>query len=304
MTDPCSVEPLPYGWIVKQSSRFPDHVYYFNTITGQSSWELPEIPKNNQHINTTNNNKKPSKIDQILDIADAAFTQNLKKNSPKCREKIPLVFPHLTKSLVPNQQQGVGKDKADSDSCKTAMPHSESTYTGKAMLHSSPLRSLSLVVKEEGKGRKRKLEENKSDVDFNEEVASCELNDSVCSEADLQTYRTSPDNELPLQTPIVRPFMSVPNLPPLPKISTPKRMSRKRVVKAWIDESRHFTNSSLTRSQRPVDFDEGHVTTFAGNSKIILEAVASSLSSVCDRVVESVDSEHVQVNHDDEMQIQ
>ncbi|XP_064616886.1 uncharacterized protein LOC135480888 [Liolophura sinensis] len=32
---------LPYGWIVRQSSTYPDRVYFFNTVTGASSWEPP-----------------------------------------------------------------------------------------------------------------------------------------------------------------------------------------------------------------------------------------------------------------------
>ncbi|XP_064650043.1 uncharacterized protein LOC135501721 isoform X2 [Lineus longissimus] len=34
---------LPLGWIVKQSSTYKDRVYYFNQITGVSTWELPKL---------------------------------------------------------------------------------------------------------------------------------------------------------------------------------------------------------------------------------------------------------------------
>ncbi|KAG8184763.1 hypothetical protein JTE90_019359 [Oedothorax gibbosus] len=37
---------LPHGWIVKTSNKYPDRVYYFNLVTGSSSWECPElVPK-------------------------------------------------------------------------------------------------------------------------------------------------------------------------------------------------------------------------------------------------------------------
>jgi hypothetical protein len=34
---------LPHGWIVKQSSTYPDRVYYFNVNTGNSTWEAPTL---------------------------------------------------------------------------------------------------------------------------------------------------------------------------------------------------------------------------------------------------------------------
>ncbi|GFR16323.1 transcriptional protein SWT1 [Trichonephila clavata] len=34
---------LPEGWIVKVSKHYPDRVYYFNTLTGCSTWECPEL---------------------------------------------------------------------------------------------------------------------------------------------------------------------------------------------------------------------------------------------------------------------
>ena len=32
---------LPFGWIVCLSSTYPDRVYYFNTMTGARTWDLP-----------------------------------------------------------------------------------------------------------------------------------------------------------------------------------------------------------------------------------------------------------------------
>ena len=34
---------LPHGWVVKQSNTYKDRVYYFNTNTGVSTWELPNL---------------------------------------------------------------------------------------------------------------------------------------------------------------------------------------------------------------------------------------------------------------------
>ncbi|XP_076454677.1 uncharacterized protein LOC143289554 [Babylonia areolata] len=34
---------LPDGWIVRVSRSHPDRVYYFNTVTGSSTWNLPEL---------------------------------------------------------------------------------------------------------------------------------------------------------------------------------------------------------------------------------------------------------------------
>ncbi|XP_062608177.1 transcriptional protein SWT1-like [Saccostrea cucullata] len=38
-------QELPNGWVVKQSKTYPDKVYYFNTLTGVSTWEVPELLK-------------------------------------------------------------------------------------------------------------------------------------------------------------------------------------------------------------------------------------------------------------------
>lgn len=42
MTEP-KKPVLPHGWIVKQSSSYPDRVYYFNIHTGNSTWEVPTL---------------------------------------------------------------------------------------------------------------------------------------------------------------------------------------------------------------------------------------------------------------------
>ncbi|KAK7502657.1 hypothetical protein BaRGS_00006232, partial [Batillaria attramentaria] len=34
---------LPHGWIVRVSKTYPDRVYYYNTATGVSTWELPGL---------------------------------------------------------------------------------------------------------------------------------------------------------------------------------------------------------------------------------------------------------------------
>lgn len=34
---------LPDGWIVKQSNSYPDRVYYFNVLTGTTTWTMPEL---------------------------------------------------------------------------------------------------------------------------------------------------------------------------------------------------------------------------------------------------------------------
>ncbi|XP_046566621.1 uncharacterized protein LOC124275168 [Haliotis rubra] len=39
---------LPFGWIVKQSSTYPERVYYFNTHSGVTTWEMPHLVKTNQ----------------------------------------------------------------------------------------------------------------------------------------------------------------------------------------------------------------------------------------------------------------
>ncbi|OWF52592.1 Transcriptional protein SWT1 [Mizuhopecten yessoensis] len=44
MSDQGKVKPkLPFGWIVRQSSSFPDRIYYFNVQTGASTWEIPDL---------------------------------------------------------------------------------------------------------------------------------------------------------------------------------------------------------------------------------------------------------------------
>lgn len=37
-------QELPNGWVVKQSKSY-QRVYYFNTLTGVSTWEVPEVLK-------------------------------------------------------------------------------------------------------------------------------------------------------------------------------------------------------------------------------------------------------------------
>ncbi|XP_071096824.1 uncharacterized protein [Haliotis cracherodii] len=40
---------LPFGWIVKQSSTYPERVYYFNTHSGVTTWEMPHLVKTNNN---------------------------------------------------------------------------------------------------------------------------------------------------------------------------------------------------------------------------------------------------------------
>ncbi|XP_054716705.1 transcriptional protein SWT1-like [Uloborus diversus] len=47
---PNSSKPLSPDWKIVQSRRYPDKVYYFNVVTGESSWEVP-----NCSTETTNN---------------------------------------------------------------------------------------------------------------------------------------------------------------------------------------------------------------------------------------------------------
>ncbi|XP_069120205.1 uncharacterized protein [Argopecten irradians] len=56
---------LPFGWIVRQSTSFPDRVYYFNTQTGATTWEMPDLLKDlnpglNPNIHGTS--KRPSDV--------------------------------------------------------------------------------------------------------------------------------------------------------------------------------------------------------------------------------------------------
>lgn len=34
---------LPYGWSVHVSTKYPSKVYYFNSVTGDTTWELPKL---------------------------------------------------------------------------------------------------------------------------------------------------------------------------------------------------------------------------------------------------------------------
>ena len=34
---------LPYGWTVHVSTKYPDKVYYFNSITGDTTWDCPKL---------------------------------------------------------------------------------------------------------------------------------------------------------------------------------------------------------------------------------------------------------------------
>ncbi|GFT45551.1 transcriptional protein SWT1 [Nephila pilipes] len=43
MEEPAGKGFLPDGWIVKISKHYPDRVYYFNTLTGCSTWECPKL---------------------------------------------------------------------------------------------------------------------------------------------------------------------------------------------------------------------------------------------------------------------
>lgn len=38
-----TTKKLPPGWVARQSKTYPDRVYYFNTDSGLSSWEFPDI---------------------------------------------------------------------------------------------------------------------------------------------------------------------------------------------------------------------------------------------------------------------
>ncbi|XP_076093604.1 uncharacterized protein LOC143064575 isoform X1 [Mytilus galloprovincialis] len=55
MTDP-KKPALPHGWVVKQSSSYPDRVYFFNVNTGNSTWHLPSV-----EIAAYQSNKVPEK---------------------------------------------------------------------------------------------------------------------------------------------------------------------------------------------------------------------------------------------------
>lgn len=39
---------LPKNWIVCSSKSYPDKVYYFNTVTNKTSWELPVAENQNE----------------------------------------------------------------------------------------------------------------------------------------------------------------------------------------------------------------------------------------------------------------
>ncbi|GFY39239.1 transcriptional protein SWT1, partial [Trichonephila inaurata madagascariensis] len=55
---------LPEGWIVKVSKKYPDRVYYFNTLTGCSTWECPKLeysPNNKMSKHTSILNKHSTK---------------------------------------------------------------------------------------------------------------------------------------------------------------------------------------------------------------------------------------------------
>jgi hypothetical protein len=38
-------KPLPSGWVACHSKSYPDRMYYYNVVTGCSSWDEPKYPK-------------------------------------------------------------------------------------------------------------------------------------------------------------------------------------------------------------------------------------------------------------------
>ncbi|XP_041369625.1 transcriptional protein SWT1-like [Gigantopelta aegis] len=135
---------LPFGWIVKQSSSFPDRIYYFNTNTGVSTWEVPELVKpyltlqDKQHATRctgdswdpcfspcyeSENDGSPfsggggSDVDyRVSDPVFSAFQKNIYENM---------------RSQAPADDHGAHYSAQDVDLRKGLMPHfSHSTTTG------------------------------------------------------------------------------------------------------------------------------------------------------------------------------
>lgn len=71
---------LPHGWIVKQSSTYPDRVYYFNVNTGNSTWEAPtlksELAQNQKPPNTKSCLSKPSHPGKNLQTSKKSVSIN------------------------------------------------------------------------------------------------------------------------------------------------------------------------------------------------------------------------------------
>lgn len=68
-TIPPLPEPLPAGWVLKESRSQPNHYYYYNQETGYSTWESP-IPRDNSHAATTG--IVPDLLAVLNDIRDSA----------------------------------------------------------------------------------------------------------------------------------------------------------------------------------------------------------------------------------------
>lgn len=69
----CHAPILPQHWVAKQSSRYPNRCYYFNTKSGETTWELP---RHTQASKSGSNGKMHSK-QQPYAIGASAYTHQL-----------------------------------------------------------------------------------------------------------------------------------------------------------------------------------------------------------------------------------
>ncbi|XP_035220429.1 transcriptional protein SWT1-like [Stegodyphus dumicola] len=100
---------LPSGWIVASSKRYPDRVYYFNVITGASSWECPVL--NSSSVQTTKAEcytKEPVSIKRPYEMTD--FGKNAEsfkttKDLKKCSRNLLPEFKTLKRSRKGNAEE-------------------------------------------------------------------------------------------------------------------------------------------------------------------------------------------------------
>ncbi|XP_070175598.1 serine-rich adhesin for platelets-like [Littorina saxatilis] len=80
---------LPYGWIVRVSKSHPDRVFYFNTVTGASTWELPDLVETEPSSSANQSEKPPKKENSI----DPPPNKEKVTHQPPNKEKPSLISP-------------------------------------------------------------------------------------------------------------------------------------------------------------------------------------------------------------------
>ncbi|XP_033643045.1 transcriptional protein SWT1-like isoform X2 [Asterias rubens] len=110
---------LPEGWIVKQSNSYPDRVYYFNVLTGTTTWKMPELSSSDDTSISTAEISNPSRQPTRKESKSASVVSlNACSNKPlaktrQLRIKIPSDQGIRTENRIPSVRMRIEKYRTD-----------------------------------------------------------------------------------------------------------------------------------------------------------------------------------------------